>query len=79
MILQEKLTELIPEWRKRTSQLLSESADVKVGDITIGQMFGGMRGVKGLVSDISYVDPNEGIRLRGYTISELLKLLPKSN
>ena len=78
MILQKKLSGLIPEYRKRISKLLNESADIKVGDITIGQMYGGMRGVKGLVSDISYVDPNEGIRLRGYTITELLKLLPKS-
>ena len=32
---------------------------------------------RGLVTDISYVDPNEGIRLRGYTIPELLEKLPK--
>ena len=32
---------------------------------------------KSLVTDISYVDPNEGIRLRGYTIPELLEKLPK--
>jgi citrate synthase len=29
------------------------------------------------VTDISYVDPVEGIRFRGYTISELLEILPK--
>ena len=31
------------------------------------------RQVKSLVSDISYVDPNEGIRMRGYTIPEMLE------
>jgi citrate synthase len=36
-----------------------------------------MRGVKALVTDISYVDPQEGIRLRGYTIPEVLDKLPK--
>jgi citrate synthase len=36
-----------------------------------------MRDVKGLVTDISYVDPVEGIRLRGFTIPELLEKLPK--
>ena len=36
-----------------------------------------MRGVKSLVTDISYVDPSEGIRFRGYTIPEVLELLPK--
>ncbi|MCJ7659331.1 MAG: citrate (Si)-synthase, partial [Anaerolineales bacterium] len=33
--------------------------------------------VRALVTDISYVDPQEGIRLRGYTIPEVLEKLPK--
>jgi citrate synthase len=45
--------------------------------VTIGQVYGGMRGVKGLVTDISYVDPAEGIRFRGFTIPEVLEILPK--
>src|SRR3990172_3649719 len=36
-----------------------------------------MRDVRGLVSDISYVDPVEGIRLRGFTIPDAIKQLPK--
>ena len=36
-----------------------------------------MRDVKSLVTDISYVDPVEGIRFRGYTIPEVLAKLPK--
>ncbi len=37
-----------------------------------------MRDIKSLVTDISYVDPaTEGIRLRGYTIPELLNKLPR--
>jgi len=36
-----------------------------------------MRGVKCLVTDISYLDPFEGIRFRGYTIPEVLGKLPK--
>ncbi len=67
----------IPAWRERVSKLLSESADVKVDEVTIGQVYGGMRGVKGLVTDISYVDPGEGIRFRGKTIPEVLEILPK--
>jgi citrate synthase len=78
MILKEKLASQLPEWRERVKKLIKESGDVKVGDVTISQVYGGMRDVKGLVTDISYVDPNEGIRLRGYTISELLEKLPKA-
>lgn len=41
-------------------------------------MYGGMRGIKGLVTETSVLDPEEGIRFRGYTIKECQKLLPKA-
>ena len=78
MILKDKLAAQIPAWRERVSRLVQEHGDVPVGQVTVRQVYGGMRGVKSLVSDISYVDPNEGIRLRGYTIPELLEMLPKA-
>ena len=77
MILQEKLAEQIPAWRERVKKLLASSENVLVDQVTIGQVFGGMRNIKSLVTDISYVDPVEGIRLRGYTINELLEKLPR--
>lgn len=77
MILKDKIAAQLPDWRARVTQLVKESGDVKVGEINIAQVYGGMRSVKSLVTDISYVDPNEGIRLRGYTIPELLEVLPK--
>jgi len=77
MELKEKLASQLPGWRERVNKLLNESGEVKVGDVTIGQVYGGMRDVKSLVTDISYVDPSEGIRFRGYTIPEVLEKLPK--
>lgn len=77
MILKDKLAAQMPAWRERVKKLLAESGDVKVGEVNVGQVYGGMRDVKSLVTDISYVDPTEGIRLRGYTIPELLEKLPK--
>jgi len=74
--LKEVLRAKIEAHRPRTTKLLKESASVKVGDVTIGQAIGGMRGVKSLVTDISYLDPDEGIRFRGYTIPETLEKLP---
>jgi citrate synthase len=67
----------LPPWRDRVSNLLQESSGVKVDEVTVAQVYGGMRNVKGLVTDISYVDPNEGIRFRGYTIPEAMEILPK--
>lgn len=75
--LKEKLFEKIEAWRPRTTRLLKEHGDVKLGDVTIAQAIGGMRGVKCLTTDISYLDPFEGIRFRGYTIPETLAALPK--
>jgi citrate synthase len=77
MILNEKIAEQLPEWRDRVRKLVSEHGDKVIDQVTIRQVYGGMRGAKVLVTDISYVDPNEGIRYRGYTIPELLDKLPK--
>jgi len=75
--LKEKLFERIQAHRPRTTRLVKEFGNVPLSDVTIGQAIGGMRGVKCLVTDISYLDPMEGIRFRGYTIPEVLEKLPK--
>jgi citrate synthase len=77
MLLKDNIEQQLPEWRERVKKLIKEKGDVKVGEVTIAQVYGGMRDVKSLVTDISYVDPAEGIRFRGYTIPEVLKKLPK--
>lgn len=41
-------------------------------------MYGGMRGIKGLVCETSVLDPDEGIRFRGLSIPECQKVLPKA-
>ncbi len=76
-ILKDRLREKIEAHRPRTTRLLKEHGDKKIGDVTIAQAIGGMRGVKSLVTDISYLDPFEGIRFRGKTIPEVMAALPK--
>ncbi len=56
--------------------LLKEKGDTTVGEVTLKQVFGGMRGVKSMICETSVLDPIEGIRFRGYSIPELKKLLP---
>lgn len=77
MNIKDKLAGQLPGIRERVRNLVKESGDVVVGQVTIGQVFGGMRDVRSLVTDISYVDPVEGIRFRGYTIPEVIEKLPK--
>jgi citrate synthase len=76
-VLKEKLGKKIEEWRPRTTKLLKDHGDAKVGEVTISQVIGGARGVKCLTTDISYLDPFEGIRFRGLTIPEVMQKLPK--
>ncbi len=75
--LKEKLNEKILGWRLRTKRLQKEYGDVVVDQVKIEQIIGGARSVKCLITDISYLDPLEGIRFRGYTIKETLDNLPK--
>jgi len=77
MSLKEKLAEKIAEHRIRTNRLLKEFGTLKIDEVTVSQAVGGMRGIKSLVTDISYLDPDEGIRFRGYTIPQVLEQLPK--
>ena len=78
MLLKDKISEKLPDWQNRVTALVKEHGDKVVDQVTIKQVYGGMRGAKVLVTDISYVDPNEGIRYRGFTIPELMNLLPKA-
>ena len=75
--LKQKLSDKIQIERPRTERLLKDYSNVKVDEVTIGQIIGGMRDIKGLVTDISYLDPFEGIRFRNFTIPEILEKLPK--
>ncbi len=77
MILQDKIQAQLPEWRERTKKLAKEHSEVKVAEVNVGQIVGGMRDIKSLLTDVSFVDPAEGIRFRGMSIPEVLAALPK--
>lgn len=76
-VLKERLYEKIKEHRTRTTRLVKEYGDHVIDQVKVSQVIGGMRGIKSLVTDISYLDPMEGIRYRGFTLPEVLDLLPK--
>jgi len=58
--------------------LLKEHGSKKIGEVTLSQVYQGMRGITGLVSETSLLDSQEGIRFRGYSIPELQEKLPKA-
>ena len=76
--LKDKLSEKIQAHRPRTAKLTKEYADIVIDKVDIGQCIGGARDIRALVTDISYLDPQEGIRFRGKTIPETFAALPKA-
>jgi citrate synthase len=77
MSIKDKIAEQLPGWRERVKKLVKEKGETVIDKVTIDQVYGGMRGSMVLISDISYVDPEEGIRFRGFSIPEVLEKLPK--
>jgi citrate synthase len=58
--------------------LLKEHGDKKIGEVNLSQVYQGMRGITGLVTETSLLDAQDGIRFRGYSIPELREKLPKA-
>jgi len=76
--LKEVLRDLIPKEQKRVAAFKAGNKDTPIGQVTVDMIYGGMRGIKGLVYETSVLDPNEGIRFRGKTITECQAELPKA-
>jgi len=77
MILHEKMAAQLPAWRERVKTLVKEHGETVVDQVTISQVYGGMRDIKSMVTDVSFVDPATGIKFRGMAIPEVLAKLPK--
>src|SRR5215204_4275729 len=60
-------------------QLLKEHGTKKIGEVQLSQVYQGMRGITGLVTETSLLDAQDGIRFRGYSIPDLQDKLPKAD
>ena len=59
-------------------ELLKEHGEKVIGEVKLSQIYQGMRGITGLVSETSLLDAQDGIRFRGHSIPDLQKKLPKA-
>ena len=64
---------------KEFQKLKNEHSDKVIAQVTLGQVLTGMKGIPLLVTDTSKLDPEEGIRFKGYSIPELQEKLPRIN
>ncbi len=67
----------LPAWREEVKSMLEKHGDEKVSDVTVTQLFGGQRGVMGLICTTSLVDPMKGLIVRGVPIQDLTEKLPE--
>ncbi len=58
--------------------ILHEHGDKVIGEVKLSQIYQGMRGITGLITETSLLDSQDGIRFRGYSIPELQEKLPKA-
>lgn len=65
------------EQSKDIKSIIEKHGNKKIEDVTLAQVYQGMRGITGLVTETSLLDANEGIRFRGFSIPELREKLPK--
>ena len=75
--LKERLAQLVPAWREEYKNLNKDFGDKVISEVTVGQAFGGARGVKCLICDTSEVPPDKGLIIRGIPVKELTNQLPE--
>jgi citrate synthase len=76
----DKLKDLFAEKAKehaiRLKNLNTAHSELKVDEVNIGQIIGGMRDITSMLWEPSLLDAEEGIKFRGYSIPELKQKLP---
>lgn len=75
--LKEKFRQKSAALKAEIKTMVKDHGDKKVDEVTVEQLIGGMRSVKSMIWDTSSLDPEEGIRFRGYNIPQLRELLPR--
>jgi citrate synthase len=71
-----KFKEKSDKLRGEIKSLLKVHGQKKADEVTLSQIFGGMRGVKSMIWETSDLDAEEGIRFRGFSIPQLREQLP---
>ena len=75
--IKQKLLKKGEEERLVVKRLISEFGSTVLESVTLDQVLTGMKGITGLLTVTSKLDPNTGITYRGYTIPEIQQILPK--
>lgn len=72
------MSKKIVDHQKRVKEFRGGYGAKVIGEITLDQVYGGMRGMKALVTETSHLDPENGIAFRGYSIPQIREKLPRA-
>ena len=76
-MLHKVLSEKIPQWQDEIRKVIQDKGDTKVGDVTVSQLYGGMRGIKGLTCETSAVSADKGLIIRGNSLLDITHISPE--
>lgn len=70
-VLRQRMEAVIADRQKEVVAFRKEHADTVVGNVTVSQIIGGMRGIPGMLYETSKLDPAEGISYRGTKLFDI--------
>ncbi|MFY9152833.1 MAG: citrate (Si)-synthase [Prolixibacteraceae bacterium] len=73
----EKVRNRIDNLSSELTQMYENHKELALGEVTIGHLMGGMRGLKAMICNTSYVDPYKGLFICGYQVPEFSHLTPE--
>ncbi|MDE1192735.1 MAG: citrate (Si)-synthase, eukaryotic [Arachidicoccus sp.] len=76
--IKKKFREKADQLNLEIKDLIKQHGSTPIEEVTVAQIYQGMRGITSIVSEVSLLDAQEGIRFRGYSIPELREKLPKA-
>lgn len=79
MWLHDRLEPKINEARERITRIYKEHKDQTLGEYQVKHIYNGLRDLDLLICDLSFVDPQKGLMIRGYPIKEVVDILPRAN
>ncbi len=77
--IKERFKQKSEELGKEIKEIIAQHGEDEISTVKIRQLYQGMRGMPGLVSETSLLDPINGIRFRGFSIPELQEKLPTAD
>ena len=72
------MEEVIAKRQVEVKEFNKEHGKTVIGEVTVGQVIGGMRGLPGMLYETSKLHHEDGIEYRGYDLFKVKELAPKT-